>query len=169
MSAHLRFLPGAWAASTVTKKFRYRSGSAGHSVRADWGTDSSMRRARSDAPYLLALRRTGAWDVTKSPCCRTSASGTGVPPVCSKPETHGRDTRATKWLVNFPSWLAEDFSIRGAGCASKATRKELQNHETIHLQLRSRLCICLWPAWLKLGWQFRLAAVARAGSHRRLP
>jgi len=24
-----------------------------------------------------------------------AASGTGVPPVCSKPETHGRDTRAT--------------------------------------------------------------------------
>src|SRR5213075_2039850 len=25
-----------------------------------------------------------------------AASGTGVPPVCSKPETHGRDTRATR-------------------------------------------------------------------------
>src|SRR2546430_7043829 len=48
------------------------SGRVRHSVRADRGTDSSLRRARSDAPYPAGLcDGRELWDVTKSPCCRT--------------------------------------------------------------------------------------------------
>src|SRR5437773_21814 len=50
---------GAWAASIGTKKFRYMSGRARHSVRADRGTESSLRRARSDARYPASLATGG--------------------------------------------------------------------------------------------------------------
>ena len=48
-------MPAQTRASTVTKKFRCVSGRARHSVRATRRTDSSLRRARSDAPYPAGL------------------------------------------------------------------------------------------------------------------
>src|SRR6266480_6625585 len=44
-----------WARSTGARKYRCMPGRAHHSVRAALRTDSSLRRAWSDAPYPVGL------------------------------------------------------------------------------------------------------------------